>query len=565
MKILLLKVPTFPYPRMRKPKDFSEKILVSSTPSLALATLKGFVQDNFKVEHEMIVHDLNICALNRGLEDIDAIGDAALAEAKAMIESFDFDVFAVSAQFMFNEPYCMDLRRYAKRKNPRAVLIEGGGYTTIFPNKAMTLAPLDYAVIGEGEHTFVHLLNKIAGVVDLEFSRAWPFDGYVERLGDGSLMQVNKTSFLPNLDLLSMPDWNYPSSIEYMRDAPNAYLTVMASRGCPMSCSFCSTHLSWGKSVRYRPIGKIIEELATNYQRFGIRKFQFVDDNISFNKQWFADMCSQIEANWANVPFELTFSNFDLRFLDEQILLALKKIRVKNVIVSTESGDPEIQQLIGKKLKLDKVKDTVKMIREHGFTIHNALLIGFPQESLQQMQNTINYARQLRTESIQILRVFPYPGTRIYTEGKALGVVDLDEDDFSSLNYQNGSINTLEWKTEQVRDLAYDASIELNFLNSVYYDSENGRNALRDKVKGLIDRLPPGHVILEIVAGYLDGHYYDNLGSRDQHYSRAYDYLTYPNCTFMRHMKWNFPQILDFKKWVVKQHSALSNEMSWIS
>jgi radical SAM superfamily enzyme YgiQ (UPF0313 family) len=73
--------------------------------------------------------------------------------------------------------------------------------------------------------------------------------------------------------------------------------------------------------------------------------------------------------------------------LDEQVLLSLKKIRVKNITIATESGDPEIQKMIGKKLNLERVKKIVKMIKEHGFTMHNCVMIGFPRESLQQMEN----------------------------------------------------------------------------------------------------------------------------------------------------------------------------------
>lgn len=551
MKILLVKVPTYPYPRLFKPRDFAEKLQVNSTASLALAILKGFVAQEFKHPHEMIVHDLNVHALDF-TGDVDAIGEAALADGKRLIDESDFDVFAVSAQFMYNQPYCNDLIAWARARNPKALIVEGGGFATIFPEKTLLTTAADYAVIGEGEHTFVHILNRFAGIKDEAFERDWAFEGYVERGEDGQPRLVPKSHFVPDLARLATPDWDFPSAWEYMRRDPGAYLPFMASRGCPMGCTFCSTHLYWGKPVRYRPIAHVIDELVSLSERTGIRNFHCVDDNVSFDKKWFVDFCHTLAAEWPD-PLSVTFSNFDIRHLTEEIVLALKAIGLDDIAVATESGDPEIQRMIHKKLNLERVQRTVEMLHQHGFTIHNLLMVGFPYETLEQIHRTIDFARKLRTESVQIFRTFPFPGTKVYEEGKALGVVDLDEDDFASLNYQRGSINTKEWTTEQVRQIAYDGSLELNFLNTPYYDTEASRDRFRARIANLIHRLP-GHVILSIVAGYMDVTWYADPESRDRHFVQALADLKGPDPTFRRHMKWEFPQILAFKDWVRERH-----------
>jgi hypothetical protein len=139
-----------------------------------------------------------------------------------------------------------------------------------------------------------------------------------------------------------------------------------------------------------------------------------------------------------------------------------------------------------------------------------------------------------------------------------LGVVDLDEDDFSSLNYRRRAINTAEWSTDQVRDIAYDAEVKQNFLDSIFYDTEIGRKTLRSKIEEIIKQLRPGHVILEIVAGYMDEIYFSKTESCEIHYSRAADYLMTANSTFNRHMEWDFPLIVAFRKWATQNRPDLA-------
>ena len=548
MRILLIKVPTFSYPEKGAAMKFLEKNRVEFTPSYALATLAAFIDTYFTVDHDLDVYDMNLEALHFS-GSVDALGLEALRKAEEKIKGADFDVFAVSVQFMFNQQYSVDIINWAKERNPDAKVIVGGGYATIFPDKSIALEDVDYNAIGEAEHTFIHMLNRVAGIDDPKFDGDWFFDGFAEKKADGVVEMVPKTGFLTNLENLPTPDWDYPGIADYIRDEPNAYLPFMGSRGCPMACNFCSTHLTWGAPVRYRPADKVVDEIAHWHETLGVERFHCIDDNVTFDKKWILAFVDEVVARRLDSKITFTFSNFDMRHINRDILRALKKLGLEEVTVATESGSQEMRQKINKKLKIDRITDTINMLHEEGYFIHNNFIVGFPGETLGQIYETVDLARTLRTDSIQIYPCFPFPGTKVYEDGKAMGVVDLDEDDYAALSRRRADkIHSDEWDGEMVKNIAYDANIEMNFLATPLHDTPAGREKMTKQMESLKETLP-GHVVAYIVHGYLAAMFDGDDEMRDQDYGLAIDALLGDDRTFDRFMDWDFPQIADFRAW----------------
>jgi len=555
-KILMVKVPTFEYPSDVEGASVAELVTFSWTLSLALASIAGFLERYYTGAYTLEQFEMNgVVVDHKGT--IDEAGRIALKAVEKKINETDFDVLAVSVQFLFGQKFADDVIAMAKRKNPAATVIAGGGFATIFPEQTINNPLVDYAVIGEGEHTFVHILNRLYGIDDPEFYAKWPFDGYAEKLDDGEIKIVPKTQFLDNLGDLPQPLWK-PEDLERLEKfQPGSPIPVMASRGCPMGCSFCSTHLTWGKPVRFRPADDVVREILVTYERYDFKNFHFVDDNITFKNEWFADFCERMSmAQPEDIKF--TFSNFDMRFLDVSVLRGLKKIGVKNVTIATESGVQEVQRQISKKLNLDRDRSVVKDIHAEGLNIHNCFIIGFPNETLEQIHETVAFARELRTESIQIWPAFPFPGTRLYDEAKSLGFVALDEEDYGSLKYRKGGIVSTEWDVETVKRIAYDANIELNFLATPYYDTEEGRKILKGKVDGVAANIK-GHAVAAIVSGYLEGEFYNNSDKRDACYDQALTLLREEDSIFRHYLHMQFPVTEDFRGWVV------SNRPEWFA
>lgn len=551
-KILLIKVPSCIYSSNSRLDDYATKHTYSFLPSYALAVLSAFLKKNLKIDYELKVVDINMFALSLGSLAIEKF----LSYMTKVIKNNNFDILLISCQYMFNQRWVEDAVRIAHQTNSQAKIIIGGGFATIFPEKLIQMPDVDYIVMGESEHTLIHIINRICGFNDQDFERKFPFDGYGQKLSDGSYKIVEKKTFIHNLEELPRPDWQWLDFEEYKKNSSNPYLPFMASRGCPYNCSYCSTKLNWGLRFRCRPVKDVIDEIIWNYYEHGIKIFHYIDDNLIFNKKWFLELCQQLQ----NIPkdIEIIIYNFSIKQIDGEILDSLKRLRVKRITTAVESGTPEIQKMINKRLNLEEVERKIKLIKKKGFRTHTFWMIGFPNETMEQINQTVNMARKLRTESISMWVVFPFPGTKMYDEAKALHLVDLDENDYESMSYQNaGKILSDEWDGQKLSQIAYDANIELNFLDTPLYDNDTGRQELKSFLEDLSKRIS-GHVIAFIAMGFLAGRFFNNQLEKEANYRIAYDILKNGSPTFERYMDWDFPQINDFKKWITENGLSLN-------
>jgi hypothetical protein len=176
-------------------------------------------------------------------------------------------------------------------------------------------------------------------------------------------------------------------------------------------------------------------------------------------------------------------------------------------------------------------------------------MIGFPNESLEQIEATIRLARKIRSESMQIFPVFPFPGTELYDEAQRQGLVEFDELDFQTMhNRHAGHILSDEWTGEDLTRIAYDANIELNFLKTPLLDTPKGRERLLNMVEALTHRIE-AHVVAHIVAGYLHQQVNNASDAKERHYSLAKSCLE-KDQTFAKYVEWSSVPTDDFRQWM---------------
>jgi len=159
-KILLIKMPIsyFPSPKALKmlKENYSTRIAFQYGPPLALALIVGSLKHYLTCDFELTVKDLNT---------------ASIPEKKYLMEEYfehienvfkdNYDIVLISCQYMFNQSWVNYIVDLAHKLNPNAKIIVGGGFSTIFPEKAVSTPSVDYAVVGEGEVVIVHIINKI--------------------------------------------------------------------------------------------------------------------------------------------------------------------------------------------------------------------------------------------------------------------------------------------------------------------------------------------------------------------------------------------------------------------
>lgn len=546
--ILLIKVPYCSHPDgLSEDKNFRTKTPFRPIPSLALAALCAFLEKYKTFDYNLKAVDLNIEAYTVPgvLIDISSYQKLLID----CIKNNQYDVLALSAAYVLNVKWVETAVRLSREYHPNAKIIIGGGYPTLFPEKCLKEHNIDDAVIGEGEATFLHILNKYNNYYDEEFEKKFPPGRYITKNGNDEISNIPQSYSLLNMEDLPPPAWHYLNVEKYFRNSGDKILPIEGSRGCPYRCTYCSTYISWGKNIRYKPVDSLINEITGVKGRYEGVALHFIDDNMSFSKKWIKEFLTKMID--MGLVLDATASNFSVKDLDEEIIDLLAKTGVKRFGIAVETGSKEIQKQIKKNISFDKVREVVGIMKSKKLHVHICWMVGFPNETIKQINSTFDFARELRAHSNQFLSVLPYPGTKLFEEAKHNDLLVFPEDDLSKFDYRKCDyLKSDEWDYEQLQKMIYDANIEMNFLNNPSLETFEGKEYFLEDLKSLLKRLPE-HIIAHIIVGYLYSQK-NNFAERERHYNLSIDLFKNKTLydTFNKYLLWDNPVIKDFNQYL---------------
>lgn len=547
--ILLLKVPHCEFPGSQtEEENFRTKSAFRPVPSLALATLCAFIDKYKTCDYTLKAVDINIEAYTKPNIPIDISSYCRLLTN--CIKNNEYDVLAISAAFVYNIKWVEKAVKLSRTYHPDAKIIVGGGYPTLFPEICLKELDVNDVVIGEGEAAVLYILNRYNGYRDYEFEKTFSPEGYVSREDHGKKDILTRRQHFLNLEDLPMPAWHYLNINKYFKNSGDRILPVEASRGCPYNCAYCCTYISWGRKVRYKSIYNLIKELIELEKTYKPDSFHFVDDNMSFSKPWFAEFLKKLID--IRLPVKIGASNFSVKHLDEELIDLMIEAGMRYIIIAVESGSAEIQRRIGKNINFDHVREVVKMLKsKKGIKIHVCWMLGFPGETMKQIHETFNFARELNTGSNQFLTVLPYPGTKLFKDAKECGLLVFNENNLEKFDYKKCNyLKSDEWNYKQLEEMIYDVNIELNFLNNPLLDNPENEQNMIEWLEKLLLRLP-GHIIAHVIAGYI---YKKNKNALDceKHYEAAVNLLKNKTLhdTFVNYLSWKHPIISEFNQYL---------------
>ena len=518
MRLLLLKLPYCPHPEAVG-CDLRARGTFRPMPSLALASLAGWIERWKTHDIQVQAQDVNLAAYTMPGQPADTgLLPGAL---EAAVRDHEYDVLGLSVPFVFNIRWLRDAVKLSHKFHPEAGIIAGGGLPTLMPKHCLE-AGVDRVVVGEGEELFLAAL---------------------EAVGDTTRIIASKCR--THMSLLALPAWNLLDVNSCFDRSGERLLPIETSRGCPHNCSFCTVTSVWGPSVRYKPAGHVVGEIDSLISKYDIEKLWFVDDNMTFKRDWavlFLNMLAD-----AKFPVSIDASNFSVKHLDEELIDLLAKAGFTRISVAIESGSPVIQQQVNKRLDLEQAVRVTSMIKKRGLAVHLCWMVGFPGETVDQLQETYALVRRLRAESNQFCAVVPFPGTRLHADAQAAGFLPPDDGNLDKYSCSGAELlQNQEWTYDQLRSMTYDVNIDVNFLNNPQLETESGRAKFLMYLEALLLRLPD-HVIALVLAGYLRGLASDQE-LRARHYATAIQALKDPSvaATFGKYIKSGHPALDDF-------------------
>ena len=237
----------------------------------------------------------------------------------------------ISSLFSAYADEALQTARIVKTYHPDCKVVLGGHHATALPERVMDYEAVDFVLRGEAEQSFTLLANALRGAKSYD-----EIPGLVFRKPDGSLHVGNTFSSL-NPDDLPLPAMQLIDHRYYRRNK-RAATVVVASRGCPLKCTYCSIGASSPLSYRRRNVASVIREIETAVDRYNVGFIDFEDENLSLNRKWFLELLDEIRKRFDKKTLELRAMNGLLpSSLDEQVIAAMQAAGFRTLNLSLGS------------------------------------------------------------------------------------------------------------------------------------------------------------------------------------------------------------------------------------
>jgi len=376
------------------------KVLLCNPPSetekatplpLGLMYLASYIEK----EHEVKIVDMKADNVSR-------------QKLQEIIAEFQPDFFGIRCLTYLSASVYL-ICEFVKSIQPACVIIAGGPHAQANPTEMIAKLFIDYVAIGEGEITLAEIISgKIPATIDGIM--------YKEH---GEIKATRPREQIKNLDDLPFPAYHLINIENYVNNryvhaffkAEDRVAQIFTSRGCPFHCIYC--HKIFGKVIRYRSPENIIAEIKLLYYKYGIKEIQILDDSFNINLPR-AKKTMDLIIN-SGIKIKISFPNgIRADFVDEELADKMKKAGVYSVCFGIESGDKDIQKFINKNLNLDNVRAAVALTTKKGILTTGYFMLGFLDETKEQMMRTIEFARHLKLHMATFFKVTPYPNTELY-------------------------------------------------------------------------------------------------------------------------------------------------------
>jgi anaerobic magnesium-protoporphyrin IX monomethyl ester cyclase len=346
---------------------------------------------------------------------------------KNFLKSKNFDVVGFRC-YSRDHNYVRHHLKIVRQVFPRAVTLVGGPHPSALPEFVMNSMPeLDFAWKAEAEEGLPRLLSLIeAHGREIPENSLHDIPGLVHRAGDLRKTVVNAPAFTTDLDQFGIPEWELIRPETYPGFIFDEFYPLLTTRGCPYPCIYCNTPGLSGKKLRHRNLDFVIEELQFLKKRYGIKRFSIVDDEFTLDGQYAERFCRKLIESGLNLRWDCPVG-VRLDSLNPELLNVMEQAGCECIAVGIESGSQRIQKLIKKNVTVDKIREKALMIAHCSkIKIIGYFMIGFPDETEEEILETIQLATSLPLYRANFTLVIPIPGTELFQEALRGGKIKLE-------------------------------------------------------------------------------------------------------------------------------------------
>jgi hopanoid biosynthesis associated radical SAM protein HpnJ len=337
----------------------------------------------------------------------------SIEQTVAMAKDFELLVLFTSSPGFHVD---VKIAEMLKDSNPKLKVCFVGPPVTTEPDRALnSTKAIDFIVRREFDHPIV------------SFAKGTPLSEIpgVSYRKDGVNVHNPEGNYIENLDELPWVSKVYKRDLDFRKyNVPfllNPYVSFYTSRGCPAMCTFClwpQTHS--GHRWRLRSTQDVVNEVRYVLENFpGLREIFFDDDTFNYQKRRTLELCAELK------KLNFTWSCTSRVTTDAETLRAMKDAGCRLLIVGYESGDQQILKNIKKGATIEGAKRFTADAHKLGLVVHGDFIIGLPGETRETIRNTIEFAKRLDCETVQVSIAHAYPGTEFYDFAKQNALVNI--------------------------------------------------------------------------------------------------------------------------------------------
>jgi radical SAM superfamily enzyme YgiQ (UPF0313 family) len=415
----------------------------------------------------------------------------------------DADVIGVGCMFSCTWPATRELLKRMRKRFPRALIVLGGEHASADPASVLAETPIDLCVTGEGEETLVELMDRHAKGESFEGCL-----GVTWRGPDGPVTEAAR-SRIRELDDIPRPEWDLFPVEEYIAYASphgavrGRSMPMLATRGCPYQCTFCSSPQMWTTAWRARDTKLVADEMVWLNEKYGATDFHFEDLTAVVKRTWILEFTRELLSRNVDFTWQLP-SGTRSEAIDDEVADLMVRAGCRNFSYSIESGSEETLKIIKKRIHLGKVHTSARSAMRAGIRLQVNFILGFPHETWRHVRDT--YREMIRCawtgfHEFNCCAFSPLPNTEAYFELRDQGRLTTNDAYYYSLfgymditDYRSWHPRWGHWRLRAMIYTAYALFYGLSYafrpwrlLAEIYhYTAHSSQGKLGKLIRGLL-------------------------------------------------------------------------------
>jgi radical SAM superfamily enzyme YgiQ (UPF0313 family) len=351
----------------------------------------------------------------------------------------NFKWIGISCMFTQDWPFNKELINEIKKTFPDKPIVVGGEHVTAVPEDILNDCPaIDICVLGEGEETIVDIADYFYGIRE----KIEDIPGIVYRDKNMNILRTKPRRRIKDIENIPRPNWDKFPIENYLNGGyghgpyKGRTMPILATRGCPFQCTFCSGPRMWGRYYYVRRPADVVDEMEYYIKKYKAQNFDFYDLTAFVRKDWIIEFCHLLKDRNLNIHYSIP-SGTRSEALDEEALGLLYETGCKYIAYAAESGSEDILKSIKKRVNLKRMFHSMKIARRKGMKVRCNLIMGFPHERRRDIFKTLFFQLKLAFAGIDEAPLFgfaPYAGSELFYYLRSTGKIPtLDEAYYKSL------------------------------------------------------------------------------------------------------------------------------------